>query len=305
MYKFLKGLAVSGEYINAVIYLYEQQARDDMKNTMFYQYYAFGQGVLWCGGSGSIVSVIWKIILDAVLSDDQLYSYGWRIPFWFGFIIILCGFYVRRKLPDDDKDFNTDDTPITTVYAKHCQDYYQCLIIIFFVLGFPSTCHTISFYWFADYLADLHSPTDSQAYYYLVGSFICGLGFMAGVGYLEDRYNQLQSSLENIRFDNDNEEIVLGAMGNVQVNEENDWKIINKLKNERHIQANYLKFNIVINGLIIAFSMPLLMIIVYYATSDSLLGFVEVCCFVLYMVYISLICFNYIQNILYIYILYD
>ena len=38
-------------------------------------------------------------ILHLIFDDDQMYNYGWRIPFWFGVIVALFGIWMRSGLP--------------------------------------------------------------------------------------------------------------------------------------------------------------------------------------------------------------
>ncbi len=40
------------------------------------------------------------VILAATLSHEQLYAWGWRIPFLFGVLIAPVALYIRRQLPE-------------------------------------------------------------------------------------------------------------------------------------------------------------------------------------------------------------
>ena len=40
------------------------------------------------------------VILAATLSREQLYSWGWRVPFLLGIVIAPVGLYIRRQLPE-------------------------------------------------------------------------------------------------------------------------------------------------------------------------------------------------------------
>ncbi len=46
--------------------------------------------------SGSLAGVI----LTAILSEEQLYAWGWRMPFLLGILIAPVGLYIRRQLPE-------------------------------------------------------------------------------------------------------------------------------------------------------------------------------------------------------------
>ena len=40
------------------------------------------------------------VILAATLSHEQLYAWGWRIPFLLGVLIAPVALYIRRQLPE-------------------------------------------------------------------------------------------------------------------------------------------------------------------------------------------------------------
>ena len=40
------------------------------------------------------------VILAATLSREELYAWGWRIPFLLGVLIAPVAFYIRRQLPE-------------------------------------------------------------------------------------------------------------------------------------------------------------------------------------------------------------
>ena len=52
--------------------------------------------------------------LAAVLSDDQLNSWGWRIPFWLSAVVVAIGYFIRRSLeetPAFQAEQQQDDVP--------------------------------------------------------------------------------------------------------------------------------------------------------------------------------------------------
>jgi len=57
---------------------------------------------LVCLGTNSgtlVASGVWAVLL-AVLSNDQLLSWGWRIPFLLSFVLMIFAFWVRRNLKE-------------------------------------------------------------------------------------------------------------------------------------------------------------------------------------------------------------
>ena len=57
---------------------------------------------LVCLGTNSgtlVASAVWALLLG-VLSDEQLLSWGWRIPFLLSFVLMIFAFWVRRNLKE-------------------------------------------------------------------------------------------------------------------------------------------------------------------------------------------------------------
>ncbi|APR99369.1 MFS transporter [Pajaroellobacter abortibovis] len=50
--------------------------------------------------SGFIAGSIMAILVSALLTTEQLFSWGWRIPFLFGTTIGLVGFMMRSKMEE-------------------------------------------------------------------------------------------------------------------------------------------------------------------------------------------------------------
>src|ERR1700754_1014303 len=49
---------------------------------------------------GAVAGNIFFLVLTAVLSDEQFTSWGWRIPFLTGLLLVLIGIYVQLKIED-------------------------------------------------------------------------------------------------------------------------------------------------------------------------------------------------------------
>src|SRR5207249_11613717 len=57
----------------------------------------------WQGYSQQLASIMGSlvgVVLAASLSREQLYSWGWRVPFLVGLLIAPVGLYIRRDLPE-------------------------------------------------------------------------------------------------------------------------------------------------------------------------------------------------------------
>ncbi|MGP8296599.1 MFS transporter [Streptomyces inhibens] len=89
--RLLQGFSAGGEFGSATALLAEHTPR--MRGFMAsWQFASQGVATLLAAGFGTL--------LTSTLSDAQLESWGWRIPFAFGLLIGPIGFYIRRYLDD-------------------------------------------------------------------------------------------------------------------------------------------------------------------------------------------------------------
>ncbi|WP_353427644.1 MFS transporter [Polynucleobacter sp. MWH-UH19D] len=88
--RILQGISAGGEIGGGAIYLAEHagNAHRGLK-TSFLQL---------MGPLGIMASTIQIAILQKYLSLEQFYSWGWRVPFWISFLLLLVAFYVRKSV---------------------------------------------------------------------------------------------------------------------------------------------------------------------------------------------------------------
>jgi MFS family permease len=67
--------------------------------------------------SGSLAGVA----LTSILSEEQLYSWGWRLPFLLGILIAPVGLYIRRQLPEtiQPSEMHASSRAILGELARH------------------------------------------------------------------------------------------------------------------------------------------------------------------------------------------
>ncbi|CAN5396367.1 MFS transporter [soil metagenome] len=90
--RMLQGLSVGGEYGASATYLSEMASRDRRGFWSSFQY------VTLIGGQLSALAVL--LVLQAVLNEAQLASWGWRIPFVIGAALALGVYILRRRLSE-------------------------------------------------------------------------------------------------------------------------------------------------------------------------------------------------------------
>ena len=90
--RLLQGLAVGGEFTTSVAYAVEHaDARHRGRDGSW----------MWAGAIGGILlgSAV-GALMSNVLAPDKLSAWGWRIPFLFGVVVGVVGFWLRRRLPE-------------------------------------------------------------------------------------------------------------------------------------------------------------------------------------------------------------
>ena len=92
IFRLFQGLAISGEYAGATIYVAENSP-DDRRGfyTGFIQS-TVPLGLLLC------LSIL--IITRSSMSEQNFENYGWRLPFLFSAILVMLCYIIRRRLPE-------------------------------------------------------------------------------------------------------------------------------------------------------------------------------------------------------------
>ena len=111
--RLLQGFSVGGEFGSAVSFLAEHGGRRR------------GFSASWQFATGGLITVIaslFGVALTSLLTHDQLVSWGWRIPYFFGMLIGPVGLYVRAKIvetPDFIEAEKPETIPIKDVLRRH------------------------------------------------------------------------------------------------------------------------------------------------------------------------------------------
>jgi MHS family alpha-ketoglutarate permease-like MFS transporter len=90
--RLLQGLSVGGEYGASATYLSEMAARKHRGLTSSIQY------VTLIGGQLAALGV--QILLQRMMSESDLESWGWRIPFLIGAVLAFAVYWLRRGLSE-------------------------------------------------------------------------------------------------------------------------------------------------------------------------------------------------------------
>jgi MHS family alpha-ketoglutarate permease-like MFS transporter len=96
--RMMQGLSVGGEYGASATYLSEVAGR---KRRGFYSSFQYVTLI-----SGQLVALAVLIVLQQLMSEAALESWGWRIPFAIGGALAVVVFYIRRRLTETESFAN-------------------------------------------------------------------------------------------------------------------------------------------------------------------------------------------------------
>ncbi len=136
--RLLQGLSVGGEYGTSATYMSEVALKGRRGFFASFQY------VTLIGGQ--LLAVLVLVVLQQLLTNEQLKAWGWRIPFALGAAAAVVAWYLRRSLDEtttDDSRRNKDAGTIAGV-MKHKRAFIT-------VLGFTAG-GSLMFYTFTTYM---------------------------------------------------------------------------------------------------------------------------------------------------------
>ncbi|WP_262271399.1 MULTISPECIES: MFS transporter [Microvirga] len=100
--RLLQGISVGGEYGASATYLSEMAGRSRRGFFSSFQYVTLI--------SGQLIALAVLLILQLFLSEQQIETWGWRIPFFIGGILAVLVFYLRRGLAETESYKNAQGT---------------------------------------------------------------------------------------------------------------------------------------------------------------------------------------------------
>jgi len=121
--RLLQGFAVAGEFGSATAFLVEHSK--DRKG-FFASFQWFGQGL------AAVLASFFGVILFGWLTADQLESWGWRVPFFFGLLIGPIGLYIRKHVGEtpEFREQGPAKAPVRQMFAEYWDRLLMCIGIV-------------------------------------------------------------------------------------------------------------------------------------------------------------------------------
>ncbi|MCY1201397.1 Proline/betaine transporter [compost metagenome] len=123
--RLLQGFAAGGEVGAATTLLLESAGAN--QRAFFVSWQSISQGI------AALLGASLGLLLTSILSEEALYSWGWRVPFVLGLLIVPVGVYIRRHIEETytvDPDAAPKETPVWAVLSGHTRDLVQGILMI-------------------------------------------------------------------------------------------------------------------------------------------------------------------------------
>jgi MHS family proline/betaine transporter-like MFS transporter len=179
--RLVQGFSTGGEYGGAATFIAEYAP--EKRRGFFGSFLEFGTL------TGTVLGAVLATAVQLGLPEDDLNSWGWRIPFLIAGPLGLIGFYLRSKLEDtpafraaEQKD-STTSSPFKEVIRNV---WPQILNLIGFVMLLNVANYTLLTY-MPTYLTQIIDINDTEALFVLIGVMLIMLLIINPIGALSDR----------------------------------------------------------------------------------------------------------------------
>jgi MFS transporter, MHS family, proline/betaine transporter len=145
--RLIQGISVGGEYGGATSFISEYAPANRRGFYTGWQTFTIGLALLVGGGVASL--------LTAALTTDQLYSWGWRLPFLAGLPLGFVGLYLRLKLEETphfasaQKAQAIEKAPVLTGLRQE----WRTILVGMGLISAPSACIYIYYIYSPTYLS--------------------------------------------------------------------------------------------------------------------------------------------------------
>ena len=135
----VQSISLGGEYGTSATYLSEVASR---KRRGFYSSFQY---VTLIGGQ--ILASLVLLVLQQILTGEQLEAWGWRIPFLLGAVCALYGFYLRRNLLETEDFIRASKQVRPNLLAELSKHPRSILLVFGLTMG-----GTVAFYTYTTYI---------------------------------------------------------------------------------------------------------------------------------------------------------
>ncbi|HCV53857.1 MFS transporter [Exiguobacterium sp.] len=179
--RILQGFSTGGEYAGAMVYIAESSP--DNKRS------ALGSGLEIGTLGGYILASLLATTLFVTLSDDQMASWGWRIPFILGAPLGLFGLYLRRHLDESpifENEIN-ENTEEPATFREILRDHKRDIIVCFIAVAFFNITNYMLLSYMPSYLDEVIGMSSSTSTILITGVMVIMIPLAYFFGKLSDK----------------------------------------------------------------------------------------------------------------------
>ena len=184
--RLIQGLSVGGEYGTTATYMSEVALRGQRGFFASFQY------VTLIGGQ--LLAVLVVVILQQLLTEDELRAWGWRIPFVVGAIAALISLMLRRSLHETSSAETRQDKDAGTIKGLFRNHAAAFVTVLRYTAGGSLIFYTFTTY-MQKYLVNTAGMTAKNASYVMTGALFLFMVLQPFFGMLSDRIGRRNSML--------------------------------------------------------------------------------------------------------------
>jgi len=184
--RLIQGLSVGGEYGTTATYMSEVALRGQRGFFASFQY------VTLIGGQ--LLAVLVVVILQQLLSEDELRAWGWRIPFVVGAIAALISLMLRRSLHETSSAETRKDKDAGSIKGLFRHHTAAFITVLGYTAGGSLIFYTFTTY-MQKYLVNTAGMTAKNASYVMTGALFLFMVLQPFFGMLSDRIGRRNSML--------------------------------------------------------------------------------------------------------------
>lgn len=178
----LQGLSLGGEYGASATYLSEMAPR---KNRGFWASFQYMTLI-----GGQLLAIAVAVVLQLFLTEAELTSWGWRIPFVIGAFLALGVYILRRKLAETPTfEKMAVDRPKSTAAALWRDHRRECILVAMLSAGGGLGAYTYTSY-MQKYLFNTVGFDKATATYIIAGALLWFTAMQPVFGALADKFGR-------------------------------------------------------------------------------------------------------------------
>ncbi|MDU9390410.1 MFS family transporter [Pseudomonas sp. zfem002] len=186
MARLFQGLSVGGEYGTTATYMSEVALRGQRGFFASFQY------VTLIGGQ--LLAVLVVVILQQLLTEDELRAYGWRIPFVVGACAALISLFLRRSLEETSSAETRNDKEAGSIAGLFRHHSAAFITVLGYTAGGSLIFYTFTTY-MQKYLVNTAGMSAKTASFIMTGALFLYMCMQPLFGMLSDRIGRRNSML--------------------------------------------------------------------------------------------------------------